>query len=156
MAQFSKATDRDYTVPANGGSGVIRIDSTGYIVEILDPHCPSHTLLASYGLNARAAVEAAVTGRDVLDQFRHFSLDDPACEGCPVRGCANKCFDRAECMAGPCQKHDRAEPDMSWMDEPNAPPVGTYAFTARLMASFGDDDGVDWDAWKDEMKERGL
>ena len=33
------------------------------------------------------------------------------------------------------------------------PPVGSWAETARMMATFGDDDGMDWDAWKDEMKE---
>jgi hypothetical protein len=153
MSHFSKATNRDYTVPANGGSGVISVDCTGYVVEVNDPNGPG-TLLAEYGLNASAAVEAAVTGRDVLDQFRHFSLDDPACKGCPVAGNAAECFDRAECMAGPCQKHDRAEPSLDWMDDPNAPAPGTYAFTARLMASCGPDDGFDWDAWKDEMKER--
>lgn len=31
------------------------------------------------------------------------------------------------------------------------PPVGSWAETARLMASIDPD--YDWDAWKDEMKE---
>ena len=31
------------------------------------------------------------------------------------------------------------------------PPVGSYAATARMMASMFPD--FDWDAWKDEMKE---
>ena len=34
------------------------------------------------------------------------------------------------------------------------PQVGTWAHTARLMASM-DDTGFDWDTWKDEMKEEG-
>lgn len=33
------------------------------------------------------------------------------------------------------------------------PPVGSWAATARLMASIGGDDDFDWDRWKDEMKE---
>ena len=33
------------------------------------------------------------------------------------------------------------------------PQPGTWAATARIMAQ-GDDSGFDWDAWKDEMKER--
>ena len=33
------------------------------------------------------------------------------------------------------------------------PQTGTWAATARIMAQ-GDDSGFDWDAWKDEMKER--
>ena len=38
------------------------------------------------------------------------------------------------------------------------PPVGTYAFTARLMAQAMpvDDDPDFWDRWKDEMKDRDL
>ncbi len=37
----------------------------------------------------------------------------------------------------------------------NEPPVGTWASVARIMAQ-NDDSGFDWDAWKDEMKERDL
>ena len=33
------------------------------------------------------------------------------------------------------------------------PPPGSWADVARMMASLGGDDGTDWDAWKDEMKE---
>jgi len=33
------------------------------------------------------------------------------------------------------------------------PPLGSYALTAQIMAECFPDDGVDWDAWKDEMKE---
>lgn len=34
------------------------------------------------------------------------------------------------------------------------PPPGSWADVARMMAALSsDDDGVDWDAWKDEMKE---
>lgn len=43
------------------------------------------------------------------------------------------------------------------IDFSNAPPVGTYAFTAWLMAQGGDEDEGDfWDRWKDEMKEASL
>ncbi len=34
------------------------------------------------------------------------------------------------------------------------PQVGTYAYTARMMAEIMPE--YDWDAWKDEMKERDL
>ena len=37
----------------------------------------------------------------------------------------------------------------------SGPQPGTWAYTARAMASM-DDSGFDWDAWKDEMKERDL
>ena len=37
----------------------------------------------------------------------------------------------------------------------DGPQPGTWAYTARLMAE-NDDSGFDWDAWKDEMKERDL
>lgn len=34
------------------------------------------------------------------------------------------------------------------------PPPGSWADIARMMAAIGaDDDGVDWDAWKDACKE---
>lgn len=36
---------------------------------------------------------------------------------------------------------------------PIQPPPGSWADVARMMAQ-GDDSGFDWDAWKDEMKER--
>jgi hypothetical protein len=37
------------------------------------------------------------------------------------------------------------------------PPPGSWADVARMMASTDDgSSGIDWDAWKDEMKERGL
>lgn len=35
------------------------------------------------------------------------------------------------------------------------PPRGSWADVGRMMAQ-GDDSGFDWDAWKDEMKERDL
>lgn len=38
---------------------------------------------------------------------------------------------------------------------PKGPPPGSWAATARMMAQ-GDDSGFDWDAWKDEMKERDM
>lgn len=37
---------------------------------------------------------------------------------------------------------------------PVEPPAGSWAAVARMMAA-GDDSGMDWDAWKDQMKERG-
>ena len=40
-------------------------------------------------------------------------------------------------------------------EEPPGPQPGTWAFTARMMAA-GDNSGFDWDAWKDEMKERDM
>jgi hypothetical protein len=44
------------------------------------------------------------------------------------------------------------------LERDNMPPVGTYAFTARLMAeTLSDPDDPDfWDRWKDEMKDRDL
>jgi hypothetical protein len=36
---------------------------------------------------------------------------------------------------------------------PTEPPAGSWAAVARIMAQ-DDDSGFDWDAWKDEMKER--
>lgn len=38
------------------------------------------------------------------------------------------------------------------------PPVGSWAAVARLMAQTAgpEDDGFDWDAWKDEMKDREM
>jgi len=58
----------------------------------------------------------------------------------------------------------QAEMDAAWFSEetapvevdPNEPPLGSWAATARMMASCGDGDGFDWDQWKDEMKEREL
>jgi hypothetical protein len=38
---------------------------------------------------------------------------------------------------------------------PIQPEPGTWASIARIM-SQGDDSGFDWDAWKDEMKDREL
>lgn len=35
------------------------------------------------------------------------------------------------------------------------PPPGSWAAVARMMAA-NDDSGFDWDAWKDEMKERDM
>jgi len=40
-------------------------------------------------------------------------------------------------------------------EKSNGPAPGTWAATARMMAQ-GDDSGFDWDAWKDEMKERDM
>ena len=37
----------------------------------------------------------------------------------------------------------------------NEPQSGTWAHTARMMASM-DNSGFDWDAWKDEMKDKSL
>jgi hypothetical protein len=43
-------------------------------------------------------------------------------------------------------------------DDNLMPPVGTYAYTAMLMAQIMpvDDDPDFWDNWKDEMKEADL
>lgn len=37
--------------------------------------------------------------------------------------------------------------------DPSQPPLGSWASVARMMASEFPDDGIDWDRWKDEMKE---
>jgi hypothetical protein len=42
------------------------------------------------------------------------------------------------------------------VNEDNMPPMGSYAFTAMIMAGLGGDDDMDWDEWKDDMKERDL
>lgn len=47
----------------------------------------------------------------------------------------------------------RREADVGSLDD-LGPEPGTYAYTARLMAGIFPDE--DWDAWKDEMKEREL
>jgi len=41
--------------------------------------------------------------------------------------------------------------------ETNEPPPGSWAAVARIMASMPqdpDEPPIDWDAWKDEMKDR--
>lgn len=40
----------------------------------------------------------------------------------------------------------------------NVPPIGTYAYTAMMMARYSPVEGDPdfWDRWKDEMKERDL
>jgi hypothetical protein len=38
-------------------------------------------------------------------------------------------------------------------DDGSKPPPGSWADVARMMAAISSDDGTDWDAWKDEMKE---
>lgn len=35
----------------------------------------------------------------------------------------------------------------------DGPAIGTYAFTAMVCAKMFPNDGFDWDAWKDEMKD---
>ena len=44
------------------------------------------------------------------------------------------------------------------MDEegPMLPPPGSWADVAREMSKMFPDDDIDWDAWKDEMKEQDL
>jgi len=52
----------------------------------------------------------------------------------------------ADCVLGRCNNKD----------ECNCPPMGTYAFTAFLMAGPNptEEEGDFWDNWKDEMKDR--
>jgi len=51
-------------------------------------------------------------------------------------------------------KLEELEAILAQCDDPRRPPPGSWADVARMMAAIGsDDDGVDWDAWKDEMKE---
>lgn len=38
-------------------------------------------------------------------------------------------------------------------EDTSKPPPGSWADVARMMAAISADDGTDWDAWKDEMKE---
>lgn len=45
------------------------------------------------------------------------------------------------------------EPAPVAVSKPIDAPVGSWAQTARMMAQM-DNSGFDWDAWKDEMKER--
>jgi hypothetical protein len=40
--------------------------------------------------------------------------------------------------------------------EPILPPPGSWAETARFMADMFPDEGIDWDQWKDEMKDADL
>ena len=42
--------------------------------------------------------------------------------------------------------------DLQEAEKIQAPPPGSWADVARMMAA-NDDSGFDWDAWKDEMKE---
>lgn len=61
------------------------------------------------------------------------------CIDCSSKGVCDFCF------AGPFPEDDVNE---------RKPPPGSWADVARMMAALSsDDDGVDWDAWKDEMKE---
>ena len=49
------------------------------------------------------------------------------------------------------------DPDSKTPDTiPCEPPPGSWAETARMMAQMFPDDGFDWDAWKDQMKEGDL
>ena len=70
-------TWKTVNVPTQGGFGEVLWENYDtdeeprFSVEVWDPNLAGHSLLASfYGWEqAAAAVEAAVTGRDVLDQF---------------------------------------------------------------------------------------
>lgn len=57
-----------------------------------------------------------------------------------------------------CPRCFAGEPPEEAFAPYEGPPPGTWAATAWLMAGagVGQDDGFDWDAWKDEMKERDL
>lgn len=54
------------------------------------------------------------------------------------------------------EEREAYEHDMAtYQDLPNMPPIGTAAFTARVMHDlFGgvEESGVDWDLWKAETK----
>lgn len=58
-----------------------------------------------------------------------------------------------------CEDGCDAQPIPGKMEELEAmamfdqPPPGSWADVAREMARMFPDDGIDWDAWKDEMKE---
>lgn len=57
-----------------------------------------------------------------------------------------------ECVCQDVEALARIEAEASAIS-PSEPPVGSWASVARMMASLGGDDDIDWDAWKDEMKE---
>lgn len=65
-------------------------------------------------------------------------VDGQSCEDRAV-GCSKDC----ECCCPPAKRL------------PTEPPPGSWAAVARMMAQ-DDDSGFDWDAWKDEMKERDM
>lgn len=41
-------------------------------------------------------------------------------------------------------------------EDESKPPPGSWADVAREMARMFPDEGIDWDAWKDQMKEGDL
>lgn len=69
----------------------------------------------------------------------------------PSTSCGPRCTGCPDCSVtlDPCPPAlpTDANPDVFF-----GPLLGTWAFTARIMAE-GDDSGFDWDRWKDEMKE---
>lgn len=68
---------------------------------------------------------------------------DTARDACP-RDCVG-----CEVCAPPTQPDPSCVP----FEVPREPPLGTYAATAFAMKQMFPDDGFDWDAWKEEMKE---
>ncbi len=44
--------------------------------------------------------------------------------------------------------------EISKAENPTLPPAGSWAFVAREMAKLYPNDRIDWDAWKDEMKDQ--
>lgn len=63
----------------------------------------------------------------------------------PVTQCSRDCEGCPDCSV--------VENSTDEFEIPREPPLGSWASIARIMAE-GDDSGFDWDAWKDEMKER--
>jgi len=74
---------------------------------------------------------------------------------------ANANAQPAPAVAEPVELNPEAELEAQDLEvtatEPETlePPAGSWAATARMMAQ-GDDSDFDWDAWKDEMKDKDM
>jgi hypothetical protein len=84
------------------------------------------TMLKAANLKAKALCDAVVTAAPTLEQEREIDL------------AFFEVF--------------KIEDEMRKLDPRCLPPVGSWADVARTMAQ-DDDSGMDWDAWKDQMKE---
>jgi hypothetical protein len=108
--------------------------------------------LATFNLDADGypADAAADAAADDLDEF----VDHVAGHAIETFGLDTEDY---ETFYAACEKKGGLARPQKPIDWTKAPPAGTYALTAWLMAQGGDeDDGDFWDDWKDEMKERGA
>ena len=71
------------------------------------------------------------------------------CEKCDGEGCFASCEEPE--IDYDVETFDESDYDGDGVEGPEP---GTWAHTARAMARAFPDDGFDWDAWKDEMKEK--